>query len=62
MKVKIKSFNGELPDYLTVGKEYTFTISDSGNGGTFVNDYGDETYTNLECSCHLNDGSWEIVK
>lgn len=62
MKVKIKSFNGELPEYLTVGKEYVFTISANEKGGTFVNDYGDVTYINLECSCHLNDGSWEIVK
>ena len=62
MKVKIKSYYGELPDYLTVGKEYIFTISDSRNGGTFVNDCGNVTYINLECSCHLNDGSWEIVE
>ena len=62
MKVKIKSFNGELPSYLTLGKEYIFTISDNGKGGAFVNDYGDVTYINLECSCHLNGGSWEIVK
>jgi hypothetical protein len=62
MKVKINTYNGELPDYLTDGKEYVFTISDSGKGGTLVNDYGDLSYINLECSCHLNEGSWEIVK
>lgn len=61
MKVKIKSFNGELPEYLTLEKEYDFTISDSGKGGLLINDFADETYINLDCSAHLNDGSWEVV-
>ena len=62
MKVKINTYNGELPDYLTEDKEYVFTISNNGKGGALVNDYGDETYINLEWSSHLNGGSWGIVK
>ena len=61
MKVKINTYNGELPDYLTEGKKYILKISDNGKSGTLVDDHGDETYINLECSCHLNDGSWEVV-
>ena len=62
MKVKIKSFNVELPEYLTLEKEYDFTISDSGKGGLLINDFADESYINLGCSAHLNDGSWVIVE
>ena len=60
MKVKIKSFNGELPEYFTIDKvyeakhrsEHTFFLDD------------DEGYM-LLClydNCpNLNGGSWEVV-
>ena len=60
MKIKIKSFNGELPDYFTIDKvyeakhrsEHTFFLDD------------DEGYM-LLClydNCpNLNGGSWEVV-
>lgn len=61
MKVKIKHFNDELPEYLTLGKHYDVTLFDNCNGGRIVNDFGDESSINFACSAHLNEGSWEIV-
>lgn len=65
MKVRIKSFNGELPDYLTLGKEYEIVETN-----TFPRQY-DIQYIkddlsrlitiNLKSSRCLNGGSWEIV-
>lgn len=61
MKVKIKSFNGELPDYLTLDKLYKveevldvhlFSVDDD-NGDTMI------IFTE-ECD-FLNGGSWGIV-
>lgn len=61
MKVKIKSYNDEMPEYLTEGKEYS--LSDfSGHGGWILDDIGDEIYILLEECAHLNVGSWEIVE
>ena len=62
MKVKIKSFNGELPSYLTEGKVYEvdrisevtglfWLYSDDGKLDCFIFDY----------CLHLNGGSWEVV-
>lgn len=60
MKVRIKSFNGELPDYLTVGKEYELDENARGNGW-ITNDIGFNSYIRMNDCCHLNGGSWEIV-
>ena len=60
MKVKIKSFNGELPDYLTEDKEYEFKKLKEYCGLVKV-DNGLEYFTYLNGSCHLNGGSWEVV-
>lgn len=61
MKVKIKSYNDELVEYLTEGKEYS--LSDfSGHGGVILDDIGYEIYILLEECAHLNGGSWEIVE
>ena len=60
MKVKIKSFNGELPEYFTIDKiyeckprsEHTFFLED------------DEGYVLLclfNYCPNLNGGSWEVV-
>ena len=61
MKIRIKTYNGELPSYLTVGKPYEATLSQSGLCATFFNDDGDESYAALHNSAHLNGGSWEVV-
>ena len=61
MKIKIKTYNGELPSYLTVGKVYRVSgraaeqliIYDDFNNRAYI-DIGDYCY-------HLNGGSWEIV-
>lgn len=62
MKVKIKSFNGVLPEYLTEDKEYDAFPNNNGKGATITNDLGDKSFINLAESCHLNGGSWEIVE
>lgn len=59
MKVKVKSFNGELMD-ITVGKEYYF--NGSGNSGIIIDDIGFKIFIRLSCCAHLNGGSWEIVE
>ena len=63
MKVKIKSFNGELPSYLTLGKEYEVVsfLLDGGNFPRIVNDDGFRLILRLYCCSHLNGGSWELV-
>lgn len=66
MKVRIKSFNSELRNHLTLGKNYVvikkhyygcnndFDIS-------IISDNGIEIYSLINNSAHLNGGSWEIV-
>ena len=60
MKVKIESFNGELPSYLTVGKEYVVK-SRGAFGFWIVTDNLMESYVLLNDCCLLNGGSWEVV-
>ena len=60
MKVKIKSFNGELPSYFSQCKaynarprsEFTFFIED---------DEGDSWICLFDNCPNLNGGSWEVV-
>ena len=61
MKVKIKSFNGELPDYLTLGKVYEFDSWSDDNDGSIQDDLGMGLYIFLDCCDFLNGGSWEVV-
>lgn len=61
MKIKIKSFNGELPSYLTVGKEYFATVS-MGVFIEMVDDEGEEIACLINHCLHLNGGSWEVVE
>lgn len=64
MKVKIKSFNGELPEYLTLGKVYD-VVNDCGNFGIYVDIVGDDgflVFLDIDDCSHLNGGSWEIVE
>ena len=63
MKVKIKSFNGELPSYLTVGKEYEVVnwYGVAIKNPMIIDDLGDEIAIVVSKSSHLNGGSWEVV-
>ena len=61
MKVKIKSFNGELPSYLSEGVEYR--VSGRSNKSKIIYDNNNQrTFICIECCRHLNGGSWEIVE
>ena len=61
MKVKIKSFNGKIPNYLTEDKEYQVIASD-GKGFEILDDMDEWLYTRFEDSYFLNGGDWEIVE
>lgn len=60
MKIKIKSFNGELPSYLTVGKVYE-VVSIVGKCCEITDDCNDSIIVNPHCSLFLEGGSWEVV-
>ena len=63
MKVKIKSFNGELPSCFSEGVEYAVdnTVIDLDGGWVFGDD-GEDHYILINGCSYLNGGSWEIVK
>ena len=64
MKVKIKSFNGDLPDYLTLGKHYDVIEPDVDliSGLYYIlDDYKDSCLIYLEDCGYLNGGEWEVV-
>lgn len=61
MKIKIKSFNEDLPDYLTLGKLYEFDRCSDDNDGSIQDDLGRGLYIFLDCCDFLNGGSWEVV-
>lgn len=62
MKIRIKTYNGELPSYLTVGKVYEVIKPETNEDvGTIINDNGYEITLIMEGTSHLNGGSWEIV-
>ena len=62
MNIKIKSFNGDLPDYLTVGKVYEVIKPETNEDvGTIISDDGYEITLIMEGTSHLNGGSWEVV-
>jgi hypothetical protein len=60
MKIKIKTYNGELPSYLTVGKVYEVEIRWF-NRKCIMDDTGYSLSFNIENCNHLNGGSWEII-
>jgi zona occludens toxin (predicted ATPase) len=62
MKVKIKTYNGELPSYLTVGKVYEVVAPTSNNGVRIITDDGAFLSTEINNSPTLNGGSWEIIE
>lgn len=61
MKIKIKSFNGELPSYLTVGKVYEVDCVESFTSVSITSDLNKFTVVRITNCPHLNGGSWEIV-
>ena len=63
MKIKIKSYNGELPNYLTLDKEYeVLECDDDVDGFSIVDDQGAIIYTLRTSIRHLDGGEWEIVE
>ena len=63
MKIKIKSYNGELPDYLTIDKEYgVLEYYEDVDGFSIVDDQEDKIYTLRTSTRHLDGGEWEIVE
>lgn len=62
MKIRIKTHNGELPSYLTVGKEYDFYGLYCMTSGDITSDDGDNDFIILKNCIHLNGGSWEMVE
>ena len=62
MKVKIKSFNGELPSCFREGVEYVVDDTDDLDGGWVFDDDGEEHYILINGCSYLNGGSWEIVE
>lgn len=65
MKVKIKSFNGNLPEYLTLGKLYDVINPDdeffSDRLYYITDDYNGYCLIYLEDCEFLNGGEWEVV-
>ena len=62
MKIRIKTYNGELPSYLTVGKVYEVERLDSSKTRAVItHDDGEMIMTNLHKSGYLNGGSWGVV-
>lgn len=62
MKIKIKSFNGELPSYLTVGKVYNVDCIESFTSVSITNDLDKFIVVRVVNCPHLNGGSWEVVE
>jgi len=64
VKVKIKSFNGELPYYLTLNKEYELTqeIDKYGISQILSDDNYPIIVQVIHASERLKGGSWEIVE
>jgi hypothetical protein len=63
MKIRIKTFNGELPSYLTVGKVYEVDCFYE-NNQKYPCIYADNKHhivLEINKCWHLNGGSWEIV-
>ena len=61
MKIRIKTYNGELPSYLTVGKFYEVEFFCFGKK-RIMDDTGYPLLFSIENCNHLNGGSWEVVE
>ena len=62
MKVKIKSFNGELPNCFSEGVEYIVDNTDDLLGGWVYADDGEAHFILIEDCSYLNGGSWKVVE
>ena len=63
MKVKIKSYYGELPSCFSEGVEYDLTKPvDDLDGCWIFGDDGEDHYILINGCSYLNNGSWEIVE
>lgn len=61
MKIRIKTYNGELPSYLTVGKVYRVTHIESLITVRVKDDLDNSIAVRLDSCAYLNGGSWEIL-
>lgn len=61
MKIRIKTYNGELPSYLTVGKVYILDNILDLESGNIWNDEENTIFIVIDYCHHLNGGSWEVV-
>ena len=61
MKIKIKSFNGELEDFLTLNKSYLVQEVLNNYLLSVKDDNGDTMIVYTEECDFLNGGSWEVV-
>lgn len=61
MKIRVKTHNGELPSYLTVGRVYNVIKKITIDGRLFFNVVTDNGNIASVSSHDLNGGSWEVV-
>ncbi len=61
MKIKIKTFYGKLPNYLTNGKVYIANKEFDGAPFAITSDDGKQDYISIDDCGHLNGGSWEVI-
>lgn len=61
MKVRIKTFNGDLPEYLTEGMVYPLDTTQDLESGDIYCDDGERIFIQINECAFLNGGSWEIV-
>ncbi len=61
MKVKIKSFKGDLPSFLTLGKLYNVEEMLDTHLLSIYDDNGDNMIIYTEDCGYLNGGLWDIV-
>lgn len=64
VKIKIKSFNGELPSYLTENGVYR-VLQECELSPQYIYDdtgLGTRVYFSMDNCAHLNGGSWEVVE
>ena len=65
MKIRIKTYNGELPSYLTVGKVYEVVEVEYLGFADLFTIYDDEDVlriVNKDNCDYLNGGSWEVME
>ena len=62
MKIRIKTYNGELPSYLTVGRVYLLNTTNDLDSGDIIADDGQRIFILIDWCFHLNGGSWEVVE